>query len=80
MKISKNDMDRIYDIVTKLNNGVGTLKEYTPLMMFQNEGDAEKVKAGLDILTKKVDGIRNCKSNKELKKFIKIKKIITEEE
>ena len=80
MKISNSDMEKIYDVVKRLHNGVTTLNDYTPIMVFQNDGDTEKVKKGLSILNKKLDEIVKCKNNKELKKVIKIKKIIMEDE
>ena len=73
MKLTDNDIKNISDIVVKLNNGYNTLKEYTPIMVFQNEGDREKVEKGLDILEKKLLQIRNADGYKEMKKVIKIK-------
>ncbi|WP_304576628.1 hypothetical protein [Romboutsia ilealis] len=80
MKLTDNDIKNISDIVVKLNNGYNTLKEYTPIMVFQNEGDREKVEKGLDILEKKLLQIRNADGYKEMKKVIKIKKIVKEDE
>lgn len=80
MKLTDNGIKNISDVIFKLNNGFDTLKEYAPIMIFQNNGDTEKVKKGLDVLEKKLIQIRNANGYKEMKKVIKIKKIVKEDE
>lgn len=80
MKISNRDMQKITDVVTKLYTGAETLNEYVPLMMIENKNDIMKIKKGLAVLNAKLDDIKKCESNKELKKVIKIKKIIEKED
>ena len=80
MKLSERDQQKLSDVIVRINNGFITLKEYTPIMVFQNEGDEDKVKKGLDILEKKLQQIRYVDGYKELKKVIKIKKIVKEDE
>ncbi len=53
MKLSERDQQKLSDVIVRINNGFITLKEYTPIMVFQNEGDEDKVKKGLDILEKR---------------------------
>lgn len=80
MKFSNRDMQKITDIVTKLYTGAETLNEYVPLMSIENKDDILKIEKGLAVLNAKLDEIKNCESNKELKKVIRIKKIIEKED
>lgn len=80
MKISNRDMQKITDIVTKLYKSAETLNEYVPLMSIENKDDIIKIEKGLAILNAKLNDIKKCESNKELKKVIKIKKIIKSED
>lgn len=79
MKISNYDMQKITDIVTKLYTGTETLNEYVPLMLIENKDDMMKIEKGLAVLNAKLDEIKKCESNKELKKVLRIKKIIEKE-
>lgn len=76
MKISENECKEISRIISKLDVATGSLNEYTPLMIFESEEDRKKVEKGISILKSKMQGIDEAECYDDMKKFLKIKKIL----
>lgn len=76
MEFTEKDCKEIYDVINTINNGCESFLEYVPLMIFESEDDQAIVEKGLNILKSKVDGINRADHYGELKKYLKVKKIV----
>lgn len=76
MKLTEEELNKVSQVVVRLNNGYLSLEEYAPIMIFANDNDEKKVQKGLSILKNKIDAIRESEDHKELKKHVKVKKIL----
>ena len=76
MKMSEEELRKVNEVVVRLNTGFLSLEEYTPIMVFPDKDDEKKVEKGLAILKNKINAIREAETEKELKKHIRVKRIL----